>query len=285
MYYLEKKNGKENISFKEINKGIAKEIIIKNHYSHSWYHNFGFVNVGVFKEDRLLGVASFGKIKVPKSYKNICDEIKQDEIMELNRLWVDDCLGRNTETMLLGVAFRIFREKYKKIRIIQSYADGRLGCGTIYKAANFKYYGFHETEFYKNEKTGKIIPEITLHTSSRPGVITRNLDLIENEYTKFKVKTYRYLYILDKKLRNKIKIRELPYPKYEKGITNMVYVKNKIKNEKNIQNTINYLMEGGIDLFKFSYKDRLVAYTRQDFNNNISVFDCIKREFRQQKLL
>ena len=270
------------LEIKEIPKDIAKEIIIKNHYSKSWYHNFGFINVGIFKNKKLLGVASFGLMKVPSSYKKVCDKITKDEMVELNRLWIDDELKKNAETILISSSIKIIKQKYPQIKIIQSFADGRLGCGTIYKASSFKYYGFHETEFFEDTKTGKVYHEMVFHSSTRPGVITRNLLMIYGEFKKFKVNTYRYLYILDRKIVNKIKFQELPYPKYNKGIKYLEFEKDINVNKRFMDNAIKYMFYklGKIN-FSFDWMGKKYNYTKKEYENNITIFDKIKRERRK----
>ena len=53
---------------KEIDYQIAKEITITNHYSKKWNTSFGKINFGIFKGDRLLGVAVYGNLMNPNSY-------------------------------------------------------------------------------------------------------------------------------------------------------------------------------------------------------------------------
>ena len=81
---------------KEIDRKLAKEIIINNHYSHKWNTSFGKINIGIFQKDNpmCLGVASFGNLMNPNSYKSISDDFNKDSVVELNRLWIDDLLGR-----------------------------------------------------------------------------------------------------------------------------------------------------------------------------------------------
>ena len=58
-----------NLMFKEIDYDTAKKMIIENHYSRTWGISFGKINVGVFYENELMGVASYGNLMNPKSYK------------------------------------------------------------------------------------------------------------------------------------------------------------------------------------------------------------------------
>ena len=211
--------------FKEINYNLAKELIIKNHYSHKWNTSFGKINIGVFKFENLddcIGVASFGNLMNPNSYKNLNDQFDSKNVIELNRLWIDDCLGKNAETILLGACWKIIRNDYKDIKAVQSFADGRLGCGTIYKASNFDYYGYTESLFYENIETGEVQHKVPMENTKRPdGMIKLNSLYCEGKLKPFIVKTYRYIYPLYKN--TKIKLEKKNYPEYDKGF---VYVEN-----------------------------------------------------------
>lgn len=204
--------------FKEVDKQLAKDLILTNHYSHKWASNFGIINVGVFREsepDKCLGVASFGWMMFPRAYKTIASNIGREEIIELNRLWIDDCLGKNTETMLLSASFKILKY-YKKIRLVQSFADGRLGCGTIYKASNFKYYGKSETGFLRHLKTGEIFfGAMFTKTPSPITMLYLVTEFCKGDMELFHTYSYRYLYKLDKTV--DIILKEEPFPEYQKG--------------------------------------------------------------------
>ncbi len=133
---------------KQVNKATARELIITNHYSHKWNNaSFGVYNFGIFKEgatdeNQCLGVAAYGYMKNLKA-KIFTHPNPKAWICELNRMWIDDCLGKNAESILISRSIKLLRKIDKNIVAIQSFADGRLGCGTIYKASNFKYHGKH----------------------------------------------------------------------------------------------------------------------------------------------
>ena len=203
--------------FKEVDYETAKKMMLEKHYSHKWNTSFGKVNVGVFENDVLYGIASFGNLMNPKSYQKISKDFKQSNVIELNRLWVDDYLGGNVETTLLGASWKIMREKYPEIKVVQSFADGRLGVGTIYKASSFDYYGFSKTEFFENKITGKIYHNVPFDNTMRPdGMIKLNAMLVRGELKRFEVKTYRYIKKIQKNVT--IDLEQKPYPEYEKSI-------------------------------------------------------------------
>ena len=66
-------------------------------------------------------------------------------------MWIDDTLGKNAESVLIAASLKLLRKADPNIVAVQSFADGRLGCGTIYKASNFRYYGFHYKGIKRSE--------------------------------------------------------------------------------------------------------------------------------------
>ena len=116
-------------------------MIVTHHYSHKWNDGgFGVYNIGIYKveePDRCLGVAVFGYMKNPKG-KIFTHPNPDAWVCELNRLWISDELGKNAETILISCSIKIIQKIDRNVVAIQSFADGRLGCGTIYKAANKK---------------------------------------------------------------------------------------------------------------------------------------------------
>lgn len=199
-----------------IEKNLAKSMIIENHYSHKWNESFGIMNFGIFREnsDKCLGAAVFGRMMNSHSFKSISDDLEQNEIVELNRLWVDDCLGHNAESLFIGACFKILRAEYSEIKAVQSFADGRLGCGTIYKATNFRYFGVHKTPFFENKVTGEITHNAVMTNAAHAGIIRMNRQWCEGILKPFVVNTYRYIYPLKK---ISFRLKEKPYPEYSKG--------------------------------------------------------------------
>ena len=204
------------ITIREIDRKTAKDMIIKNHYSHKMASNHGIYNFGIFKDGNLLGCASYGYMVNSKA-KIFTTSVKDGYMIELNRMWISDQLGKNAESFLISQSIKLLKKKDPKIVAVQSFADGRLGCGTIYKASNFKYYGFHYTLFYEVIATGEILHKLTIEKQTISTYVKYNEALLRGEYKPFRVKTYRYIYPLEKSFRF-TKTKEQPYPKYEKGI-------------------------------------------------------------------
>lgn len=206
---------------KAVSKPKARELIIAHHYSHKWnnasfgVHNFGIFREGAEEEDDCLGVASYGYMKMPKA-KTFTHPNPNAWMCELNRMWISDELGHNAESILISKSIKLLRKTDKNIVAVQSFADGRLGCGTIYKASNFRYFGKHQTIFLENKRTGEITHQQNLtNTTNRSRYIRDNVAYVLGDFRTFKVDTYRYIYPLCKhfKFRNK----QQPYPAYNKG--------------------------------------------------------------------
>jgi len=157
----------------------------------------------------------FGNAMNHKAWHSITNT-PGESCIELNRLWIDDRLKTNTETWLLSRSFKILRER--GFELVQSFADGRLGVGTTYQAANFSYYGFSKTLFQKHVETGEIYHNTQFTNTANPrGMIWRNVLHAEGVLQTFEVRTYRYLYPLCKRAKKNIKLKELPYPKERVG--------------------------------------------------------------------
>ena len=84
----------------------------------------------------LLGVVTFG-IPASRHLMQSACATRPDAVVELNRLWVDDALGRNTESWFLARAMALLPPL-----VIVSYADTSRGHnGYVYRASNFHYAG------------------------------------------------------------------------------------------------------------------------------------------------
>ena len=220
-----------DLVIRPVEKTTAKAMIIKHHYSRKWNQaSFGKYNFGIFKagheqESECLGVAVYGFMKNPKA-KIFKHPNPKGWMCELNRMWIDDLLGHNAETILIGASLKLLKRLDPTIVAVQSFADGRLGCGTIYKAANFQYYGYHFTKFLENTRTGEMIHgQIFTDSSSTSGYLRNNIIYLIGETKTYEVKTYRYIYPLCKKFVFTLKERK-PYPKYEKGMHEINWKRN-----------------------------------------------------------
>jgi hypothetical protein len=216
------------VLIRPVDKVMVRDMMMKHHYSHKWNTGFGVHCYGIFREERpdeCLGAAAFGYMK--NFHAHMFSHPNPDAWMcELNRLWIDDCLGHNAETVLLGASLRMLRQDDRNIVAVQSFADGRLGCGTVYKAANFRYYGYHYSLFLENVRTGEVVhQQILTNSTSASGFLRANIAYLIGDFKVFKVKTYRYIYPLCRHFR--FRLAERPYPEYERGMEPVVWTRDR----------------------------------------------------------
>ena len=113
----------------------AMAIICKNHYLHRRAPcSFAF---GLFDMERIIGVICYGTPSSAPLRSGICGHAEKNNVIELTRLWIDDCSEKNAESFLIGNTLRLVNKE-----IIVSYAEIQAGhVGTVYQATNWIYTG------------------------------------------------------------------------------------------------------------------------------------------------
>jgi hypothetical protein len=122
-----------------IDHKTAARLVVAKHYLHRRppiSHAFGLYVGG-----RLLGVVTYGTPASRQLQKSACPD-DPSRVIELNRLWLDDVLPRNSESWFVSRTLRMLPP-----RIVVSYADPLHGhYGYIYRALNFRYAGWTDME-------------------------------------------------------------------------------------------------------------------------------------------
>lgn len=212
---------------KSINKKIAKQLIVANHYSGSWTackHA-----IGMYKEKSIVGVAVYGTPIGRHASISISPLIKEGQVLELTRLWVNDTEGKNTESWFLGQTFRWLKQNDKDTKVLLSYSDPNAGhVGIIYQATNWIYQG-RNTDDRWYLINGELLHPRTVYSrfGTRALDELKNMDVVKNVEIVEVERKYRYLYILTgkkerKKIIDSLYRPPLPYDKteYESGIYN-----------------------------------------------------------------
>jgi hypothetical protein len=222
------------LSIRAINKSVAKDIIINNHYSGLWTkvsYAIGLFTSDVEEhpffsgvEDKLIGVACYGDPIGRLSGQSISEMLDRTEVLELVRLFVFDGYGSNIESWFLGKTFDWLRENVPQIKGLISYSDPKEGhAGTIYQATNWIYQGnslrFNDSWSFKFDENGEWQHGRTIF----PYYGTNNPTEIQKQVTKpfwirKEPRKHRYVYILSKggerrKLLKNLKHPSLPYSK------------------------------------------------------------------------
>jgi hypothetical protein len=145
---------KEKVYLRQINKNVAKEMIVKNHYTHKW--SLCQVAYGVYYKsesdnkyfdgegvgDTLIGCLIYGQPVGRSAAASLSELLSIDEVFELTRLFIHDGYGRNIESYSITQSFKLLNKEFPKIKAVLSYADGEQGhAGVIYQATGFLYQG------------------------------------------------------------------------------------------------------------------------------------------------
>lgn len=203
----------------EIDKAKANDIIAKNHYSHKIY-NGTYIHLGVFDEsNKLIGVLQYGYAMNPASASSVVEGTALNQYLELNRMWLDDCAGRNSESMAISCSLTYIKHRYPNVKWVQSFADERCNCfGIVYQACSFSYYGEHTNIFWSLDGVAYHNINMTISQKSRRYINNvggaKYLQMNKDRAEKMELRQFRYIKFLDKSWKKKCLLKELPYPKY-----------------------------------------------------------------------
>lgn len=134
----------------------AARLVVAKHYLHRRppiSHAFG-----LYVRGTLMGVVTYGTPASRHLQMSACPS-DPSRVIELNRLWLDDELGPNSESWFVARTLRMLPP-----RIVVSYADPLFGhIGYIYRALNFQYAGWTDMD-RKTPRYDYIPMDPTQHT-------------------------------------------------------------------------------------------------------------------------
>ena len=108
-------------------------------------------------------MAQYGYGIKPAKTSQWVEGTKRDEFLELNRLWLDDSLGFNSESYVISQSLKFIKKLNPKLKWIISFADGMMGKnGTIYQSTNFIYTGFRKDGGVWYTKNGDRMHSVSL---------------------------------------------------------------------------------------------------------------------------
>lgn len=218
---------RERASVEEISSETAGNMMVKYHYAHalpSITVAYGLYvttpNEGSpdIKDKVLAGCITYG-ISANRNVEAVCGEKHLHHVLELNRLFIHDWAGRNSESYLIGESLKRLKRDHPEFYIIVSYADSAHGHkGMVYQATNWIYTGESVMGVEGWIHNGKRYHPRTLSSmfgSCAEDVVREKLPGAEPIRGEVK---YRYVYLLgdrklNKELHDDLKYPVLPYPK------------------------------------------------------------------------
>lgn len=140
------------IIVRQIQKEVAREFIIKNHYTHkssSTRYALGIYYIDdsehflfVDKNEKLIGCMTYGHPVSNRTVDSIAPNLELNEVLELTRLVCLDGYGKNLESHIISKSFEWIKKHDPGVKVLVSYADPEVShTGGIYRATNWLYQG------------------------------------------------------------------------------------------------------------------------------------------------
>lgn len=200
------------ITTQEIPFRLAKDIIIKYHYSHAF--PAAELCLGFYVDGKLNTVIVYGKSATSKMADSL-----PGKYLELVRLFSFDWAGKNMESYCIGKSIKYIQKNHNDIKVLVSFADPEQGHnGTIYQATNWLYCGKSQPDEWYIVDGEKIHPRSMVARYGTRG--EKKLHQLGIKYERKKLHgKHRYIYILgknkkeNKKLKQELQYELLPYPR------------------------------------------------------------------------
>lgn len=183
------------------NKKLADYFILNIHYAKR-KPSISYA-YGLYKDNELIGVCTFGSPASPSLCKGIAGEKNRSKVIELNRLVLKNN-KKNEASYLVGQSLKLL----PKPKIVVSYADtAQNHTGIVYQATNFLFTGTSKPRTDIAGKDGK-------HSRHHLGDKTKRV---------YRSAKHRYVYINANKKDKKQLLKELNYPilEYPKNASNV----------------------------------------------------------------
>ena len=204
--------GTNDFYIKEIERDKANKIIIKKHYSKKVY-SATYINLGVYMASKLVGILQYGYAMNPASCGSVVEGTEMDQYLELNRMWIDDIAPRNSESTAISYSIKYIKNRYPKIKWIQSFADERCGgLGIVYQACSFNYYGEHTSLFLTLDN--KIYHKRLMTRDPKLSKSAAFIQANKERATSQELRQFRYIKFIDQSWKKKCLHKEKPYPKH-----------------------------------------------------------------------
>lgn len=213
-----------SIEVKEIHYEETKYFILNKHYASRMPSiTFAF---GLFINYKLEGVLTIGKPASNPLCIGICGKKYSNKVFELNRLIVNEGLGKNVLSKFVSMCLKRLKDKDL---IIVSFADtGMNHHGYIYQATNFLYTGITK------ERTDKYMPG-NKHA--------RHYTEDYKHLRKVRTAKHRYVYFTNKKNKEMIKSLKYKISPYPKGVNSNYILGETIKTKVLNTETNEYFYE------------------------------------------
>ncbi len=204
----------KNSELVEIDKVNALDIVFNNHYSKVMPRLTKHF-LGSFIDKKLVAVLTLGwGVQPLNTIKILFPSLITKDYLEIGKMCMLEELPKNSESMILSKMFKWVKENRPDVKLIYTWADGILGKpGYVYQAANFLYGGFITTDLYLSDTGERVHPRTAQsYLKDKKDVsIGRRPNkefLIENNWSHYRGRQFRYVYFLCDKREKKRLLKE-----------------------------------------------------------------------------
>ena len=180
---------------------------------------------GLYKDGSLVGVCTYGRPVAHKLIQNALSGMHQNDFLELNRLCVNDSLGKNVLSYFVSSTIKII----PRPKVLVSYADtSQNHNGYIYQATNWIYTGLsaqfkdYMVKGYEHMHGASVL-DMVGRSDGNKGHLNK-VELLkakfgeDNVYLVDRPRKHRYFYFIGTKKQKKTMSESLiyeikPYPK------------------------------------------------------------------------
>ena len=221
------------IVIERCNKETVYNIVKKKHYAKTWtassniygiYYDSGEHRFFDGKELKLIGCVIYGNPVGFRVVKSISEELIDEDVLELKRLWIEDGYGKNIESYCISQTLKMLKKDSPQTKIVISYADrGENHIGTIYRASNWLYQGYKigrgSAYMYKYPNTEVWLTDRAIGDQLGSNALPKVLEKVPDMEYKIKYRKHRYIYFLCSKKEKKRMISILKHPIRSYGFT------------------------------------------------------------------
>ena len=214
------------IVIERTNKDVVYKLVTEKHYAGTWtassdvyaiYYDCGEHKFFGGRELKLIGCVVYGNPVGFRVIKSICEELSDNDVLELKRLWIEDGYGKNIESYCIAQTLKMLKKDSPQTKVLISYADpGANHKGIIYRASNWLYQGneigMADAYMYRYPNTDNWLSDRAIGEQLGTNGLRGVLDKIPGMEYKKKLRKHRYIYFLCSKKEKKRLMGKLKHP-------------------------------------------------------------------------
>jgi hypothetical protein len=207
----------EDLRFVYCERAVAKQVCETRHYMRT-YPQGAKVNIAIMDGKRVVGICVFGySSATEQKVARIAYGISRHQYLEMQRLWISDDYGHNTESWSLARIIRKLHSDYD-LKCIVTHAGGcKDDCGIVYQASGWLYFGSSKCDDFYLTEAGEYKNMVAALRFGRASAKGKTKQQVGEELfgpgSVVNAHRYFYVYPIDKAIRRRLTKVAQPYPK------------------------------------------------------------------------